>query len=60
MAPTMEWPVSAYLGNPRRYWDFGCFVALDLDGLGDRERPLRGFETRAITVEGHAMAAHVD
>ena len=34
-----------YLGNPRRYWDFGCFVALDLDGLGDRERPLRGFET---------------
>jgi hypothetical protein len=25
-------------------------MALDLDGLGDRECPLRGFETRAITV----------
>jgi hypothetical protein len=36
---------SGYLSNPRRYWDFGCCVALDLGGLGDRERPLRGFET---------------
>jgi hypothetical protein len=25
--------------------DFGYFMALGLDGLGDRERPLRGFET---------------
>jgi hypothetical protein len=48
---------SGYLGNPRRYWDFGCFVALDLDGLGDRECPLRGFETRAITVAHRAGAA---
>jgi hypothetical protein len=36
---------SGYLGNPRNCWGFGCFVAIDQDGLGHRERPLRGFET---------------